>query len=287
MATGPGLSGSAGLERIHRGDRLHSTTPCGGVELLRARFAGRPYARHRHDTYAICITDRGVQLFDYRGATRTSLPGQVVVLHPDEAHDGRAGTDDGFGYRIIYVAPARIAEAARALCGGPVALPFARDVVSTHAALAESIAEAFHDFPVAPEPLAVDALIESIARGLIEADPSIPRKAAGLSCDVRALELVREFLDARRTRIVTSAELEVVGGHSRYALARQFRRLYGTSPYRYLLMRRLDLVRAEIRAGTELAQVAAETGFADQPHMTRAFRAAYGMTPSQFRAAVG
>jgi len=48
-----------------------------------------------------------------------SLPGQVVVLHPDETHDGRAGTRDGFGYRIVYVAPARIEEAARAIRGRP------------------------------------------------------------------------------------------------------------------------------------------------------------------------
>ena len=54
------------------------------------------------------LTEVGVQAFDYRGVAEVSTPGQVVVLHPDETHDGRAGTPDGFGYRIVYVAPARI-----------------------------------------------------------------------------------------------------------------------------------------------------------------------------------
>ena len=286
MAAGRARSGSTGLERLQSGDRMDGTSPCGGVELLRARFADRPYAKHRHDTYAICITDAGFQVFDYRGATRASMPGQVVVLHPDESHDGRAGSDEGFAYRTIYVAPARIADAARALCSGPVALPFAREAVSTNATLAGALAEAFQTFPAPMEPLAIDALIEALARGLIAADPSVVQRRAP-SCDSPAMDRVRQLLDTNRNRVVDSGELEAVSGHSRYALARQFRRTYGTSPYRYLLMRRLDLVRAEIRAGKPLAQVAAECGFADQPHMSRAFKAAYGMSPARFRSAHG
>ena len=100
-----------------RGDWMHGTAPQGGVELLSAWFGGRAYAKDRHDTYAICVTDHGLQAFDYRGAARLSAPGHVVVLHPDEPHDGRAGSDEGFGYRIVYAAPAKIAEAVRALCG--------------------------------------------------------------------------------------------------------------------------------------------------------------------------
>jgi AraC-like DNA-binding protein len=284
MTTGTEPSGAAGLERS-RGGWMHGTAPHGGVELLRARFTGRPYARHRHDTYAICMTDLGVQLFDYRGATRTSMPGQVVVLHPDEFHDGRAGSDEGFAYRIIYVAPGKVADAVRALCGRPVPLPFAREAVSANATLAAAIADAFQEFPAAMEPLALDALIEGLARGLIEADPSAARTAPGRSCDTGALDRARQLLDANRTRVVTSSELEAASGHSRYALARQFRQVYGTSPYRYLLMRRLDLVRAEIRAGKPLAEISAGCGFADQAHMTRAFGAAYGLSPARYRAA--
>jgi len=88
-----------GLERLCTQDWMQSTDTEYGVEFLEAWFQGNAYQKHRHDTYAICLTTTGVLAFDYRGNLEISTPGQVVVLHPDEAHDGHAGTEEGFGYR--------------------------------------------------------------------------------------------------------------------------------------------------------------------------------------------
>lgn len=251
--------------------------PVGGVELLRAWFHGRAFARHRHDTYAIGVTEAGLQVFDYRGRVERSVPGQVVVLHPDEAHDGRAGGTGGFGYRIVYVEPGRIAAAVRAIRGCAGGLPFVREPVSENATLARAVTAAFR---AAPEPLALDALVLRLAEGLIEGDPDGP-PAAALRLDHEALDRARAFLDVRRA-IVRSAELEAITGLSRYELARQFRVRYGTSPYRYSLMRRLDFARGRLRAGTRLADLALAAGFADQAHFTRMFRSAYGVTPGRY-----
>ena len=60
-----------------------------------------------------------MQTFHYRGSRHICLPGQLHVLHPDEAHDGAAGTDGGFGYRILYIPPELVREAL-----GGRALPF-------------------------------------------------------------------------------------------------------------------------------------------------------------------
>ncbi|MCE3590073.1 AraC family ligand binding domain-containing protein, partial [Escherichia coli] len=73
------------------------------VERMEARFTGDAFEPHRHDTYAIGVTLHGVQTFRYRGEKRQSLPGNIMVLHPDEVHDGGAGTDDGLRYRMIYL----------------------------------------------------------------------------------------------------------------------------------------------------------------------------------------
>ena len=81
-----------------------------------------------------------------------------------------------------------------------------------------------------------------------------------------------------------SAELESITGLTRYDVARQFRIMFGTSPYRYLLMRRLDAARERIHQHRPLVEVACDAGFADQAHFTRAFKSAFGLTPARYRA---
>ena len=81
---------------------------------------------------------------------------------------------------------------------------------------------------------------------------------------------------------MSSAQLEAVTGVTRYTLARQFRACLGTSPYRYLVMRRLDRARDADPRGAPLAEAALACGFADQSHMTRHFKKAYGLPPGRW-----
>lgn len=280
-SSGTGLERSCGESST---DWLRCTEAENGVEFLEARLRESAYRKHRHDTYAICLTTSGVQVFDYRGAAEVSRPGQVVVLHPDEIHDGRAGTEEGLGYQLLYVEPALIFEAVQVLCGRSCSLPFVRTPVSTNVSLFAAITSAFHG---TRESLAIDSLILRLAEGLIEADPSCGRVSRPRHLDVAAVERARHFLDSEKTRVVRSAELEAVTGLSRYELARQFRRMCGTSPYRYLLMRRLDVARDQLARRRSLVEVALEAGFSDQAHFTRMFKAAFGLTPARYVALTG
>ena len=277
-------SGGEGLERSCTGTAagwLAGPEPVEGVELLHAWLTTEVYQRHRHDTYAVGVTDRGVQVFDYRGSSRVSTRGQVVVLYPDEAHDGRAGTREGFGYRIVYVEPTRLAEALQGLRGGPGPLPFVSEAVSANPALARAVEDAFRG-PL--DSLSADSIVVDLAEALLGAERGGARPAAVRRVDVAAVERARQLLDAERARTVHSSELESITGLTRYELARQFRTVLGTSPHRYLLMRRLALARDLIHAARALVDVACEAGFADQAHFTRVFRSAFGLTPARYRA---
>src|SRR5437763_1726639 len=106
-----------------------------GIERAEVHLSRCAFEPHRHDTYAVGITTAGVQTFRYRGSRRVCLPGQLHVLHPDETHDGAAGTEDGFGYRILYIAP----ELVRDALGGR-ALPFVSDPVQDTSLAARQVA---------------------------------------------------------------------------------------------------------------------------------------------------
>ncbi len=263
------------LERsCNERDWIRTAPPSPGLERIEAHFSGHGFDPHRHDTYAIGCTLEGVQAFRYRGGARRSTAGEVFVLHPDEVHDGHAGTSAGFRYRILYVAPRLVQDA---LGGRP--LPFMRDAVSRDARLMHAIVPALDDLEAPLEDLQRVEIMSGLAQALAAADPSAARPHAPPPSR-RAVDLARARLDDGG--VVTTAELEAITGLSRYALARHFRACLGTSPHRYLTMRRLDRARGLIRNGLPLADAALACGFADQSHMTRQFKRAYGVSPGRF-----
>lgn len=256
-------------------DQIRFDEPHAGLQRLAARFGGHAYDLHRHETYAVGLTLWGAQSFHYRGALHTSRGGQVMVLHPDEAHDGHAGAPDGFAYRMLYVDPAAVSSA---LGGTP---PFVPDPVASDPALAGVLREAFADFPQPLEPLAVDAVVARLADRLAARSDGPARKRSDATAH-RAVRRARDFLVAEAHRTVASEELERVSGLDRFALARQFRAAFGTSPHRFQVGRRLARARAMIAEGVALSEAAAATGFADQSHLTRHFSARFGLTPGRW-----
>jgi len=258
-----------------RGDSITLGARAPGLETARVYLSTCAFEPHRHDTYAIGVTTAGVQTFRCRGARRVCLPGQLHVLHPDETHDGAPGTDEGFGYRILYIAPELVRDA---LGGRP--LPFVAQPVQPSTPVTRPIVSFLSDIDEPIDDLTRVEIAATVADALHSlAAPAARRQAA---IDIAAVELVREFLAAHAREQTPAAALEAIAGTDRYTIARHFRRAFGTSPDRYRTQRRLALARAAIERGEPLARVAADAGFADQSHMTRQFKRTYGFTPTRW-----
>lgn len=259
-------------------DSIRIAPASGGIARIEAQFHGDAFEPHRHDTYALGLTMRGVQTFSYRGIVRYSQPGNVIVLHPDELHDGGAATEDGLRYRMMYLPPARLIDALGDRGGG---LPFVASPVVADYAFAASLAEGMQDLDGEISDLHLHDILSRVADGLLRHADGARGKVGGKT-DSTAIRRTCEYLQAHSERQVTSSELEEVSGLDRFALARQFRARLGTSPHRYLVMRRLERAREMIGSGRSLVEIALETGFADQAHFTRHFKKTHGMTPGRW-----
>jgi AraC-like DNA-binding protein len=260
-----------------RRDSIRFGAGAPGLERLAVYLSTCAFEPHRHDTYAIGITTAGVQTFRYRGTRRVCLPGQLHILHPDETHDGAAGTDAGFGYRILYLAPELVRDA---LDGD--ALPFVAEPVQQPTPASHLVASLLADID---EPISDLARVE-VATALADTLRSLSGRPdhRPVRIDIRAVELARECLAAHASEQTPASTLEQITGVDRFTLARHFRRAFGTSPDRYRTLRRLALARAAIENGLPLAEAAAQAGFADQSHMTRQFKRTYGLTPARWAA---
>lgn len=255
-------------------DWIKIAPPSGTIERIEAYFSGHGYEPHRHDTYAIGRTLSGVQSFNYRGSKRHSLPGNIMVLHPDEIHDGEAGTLDGFQYRMIYLEPALIQKI---LGGRP--LPFIVGGITTDsrlfAATEPLLTAVENSFEILEEE---DALYDFAQTLATVGGQNFHRR----TFDYKSAEIARQYIDSAFSQNITLDELSLISGRDRWSLSRDFRALFGTSPYRYVTMRRLEYSRRLMGMGLSLSNVAVESGFSDQSHMTRQFIKTLGISPGRW-----
>jgi AraC-like DNA-binding protein len=241
------------------------------VELIDAQLRVGAFSPHRHDTYTIAVTTTGVQSFNYRGDRWRSLPGQTIILHPDEVHDGYCSDDAGFSYRAAYLPPAHV----QTIIGG-AALPFLAEGVSTDIDLVGSVLHLIAICSTQNEPLGYQDALQQLVSAMQRCEGGPPPKR---TVNREAVMRVCEFLDSVPGPGTSLEQLERIAGYDRWKLSRDFRSLLGTSPYRYLQCRRLDRARQLLRSGLGLAAAAHEAGFADQSHFGRIFRRTFGTTP--------
>jgi AraC-like DNA-binding protein len=163
-------------------------------------------------------------------------------------------------------------------------LPFVASPIIDAARLPEAFASDAWDMQAEIDELARTEIAVATANLLISA--SGEPQTAQPSLAASRLSRIRDFIAATPTRRHSLDELERLCGLDRWTIARQFRALFGTSPSRFRTLRQLDLVRRSVAKGAALADAALAAGFADQSHMSRHFKRAYGLTPAAWVAAL-
>lgn len=255
-----------------------------GIELLKARFGGHAYDRHAHETYAIGVTLFGHQGFHHRGRRHVSTAGTIIALNPDDAHDGSAADEGGFGYWMLYPDPA-LWRAILADAGErPAAAPFFPGTL-------------IRDRDLAGRLVRLCGLLADGGAGALEIEAetavtlhALARRHGGGAATAAvatdpAVRRIRELLHHGFDRDIRLDDLAREAGWSRFRVSRAFAAAYGLPPHAYLTRRRLEVARRLLAAGEAAAEVAATVGFVDQSHLIRRFKGSYGITPGEYQAA--
>jgi AraC-like DNA-binding protein len=244
--------------------------------------SARGYDPHWHTTFGMGLMARGAhRSLSDRGIVDAHA-GDVITSNPGEVHDGRPLGTASRRWRMVYLEPSMMATMSD---GAEVRLtrPVIQDAVVA-VALRRLLRrlERWRPGPPAAALACEEALV--LACGLMLDRHSTASSGREVRADIRRAQ---ERLADHDAHTPSLAELAALVGVSKYQLLRRFEQVCGITPHQWLRQIRLERAWAAIRRGTRLAHAAAECGFADQSHMTRAFVAHFGFTPGRWEHASG
>lgn len=245
-----------------------------GVELYRAHIVRHAFDPHTHEAFGLGAIESGAERFRYAGADHLASAGSLVLMNPEALHTGRAETEDGWRYRMIYLDRAALEEAT-----GETGWWFA-DAVRQDAARAARVTVLLDALWGTTEPLAFDGLLLQLLDTL--RDHARIGRPAAVERAVRFSSVI-DYLHAHLGERVTLESLAAVAGLSPFHFLRRFRDQYHVTPQQMLMALRVHDAKRRLGAGEAPADVAAATGMADQAHLTRAFARRYGVTPARYQ----
>lgn len=261
--------------------------PASGTEMVRAAFHAHAYDPHFHDQVLVGVTERGRQSFRCRRQWHHSLPGRVILFGPGETHDGEAPEETGFVYSMLYFEPDWLVDAAEACAGrriGTGLFDFPQ-VLQDDPALAPAIFAATRQVAAPDSAMHRDAALDAVVARLVQRHGARPAVAASSTVDRGIAARARDAIEATLDADIGLTQLAALAGTDRFRLHRSFKAAYGLAPHAWLVQRRLNLARRLLAQGEAPAEAAAAAGFADQSHLGRWFRRAFGMTPAAYRRA--
>lgn len=259
----------------HPADRAEFLRPAHrhGIELYRAHIVRHAFEPHAHDAFGLGAIHSGVERFRYRGSEHLAPAGSVVLMNADELHTGRAETEGGWCYRMLYLD----SQVLQAVTGEP-GWWFDRAVLH-EPLLAAEVGRRLAALWQADDALAFDgALLELLQRLRPHAQAGRPAAAPAR----QRFGPVIDYLHAHLAQPVTLEALAAVAGLSPFHFQRSFKAAHGATPHQMLMALRLLQAKQRLAGGQKPAEVAAAVGLADQAHLTRAFQRRYGTTPARY-----
>ena len=82
--------------------RISGAPPNWAASNCYARYVEQRFAPHVHSSFALVIIEQGAQRFRHRGGEHLAPLGSMVLINPDEVHTGSKAHDAGWLYRGYY-----------------------------------------------------------------------------------------------------------------------------------------------------------------------------------------
>jgi AraC-like DNA-binding protein len=244
------------------------------------------YAKHSHETFSIGAVTGGRSVYLNRHATESIGAGAVVLMNPDDVHACNPVAGERWSYRMLHVDVAWLTKLQHELgFSENHAFRAFSQIMTLDAALFDGVNRLCAI--LADENTDTDIATLRKESAAITFFTDVQQKLNPVRVPDRdaSVQLARaaEFIAENCTRALKLDDVCEAAGLSASYLIRAFKQRYGMTPHAYLINRRIQYSRAQLRRGRLIADVALDAGFADQAHLQRTFKRLVAATPGQYR----
>ena len=262
-----------------------------GVEYVRNPQKMNMKMQHYHDSYELYLQTAGERTLLLNDLRYTLRPGDLYFLKPFELHYTKSYESSYYERYLMnipssFLSPILTEAESAALFGSLDSCVLHLDEKQAASAL-DACRKAEH-YSSRKGFLSEKLLCSSVLQMLSYISELLSRKeiAEGLSAENIPDEIVSaiRFINRHYSEPVTLEQAAQRVHMSRYHFCRIFHSATGATFLEYLYNVRLAKVH-QLLLGSELSlnEIAVRCGFSSTQHLTRIFKAAYGMPPREFR----
>ncbi len=250
---------------------------------------------HHHDFYEVYFLVSGDVTYTIEGRTYRVMPGNMMIISPRELHQVYIKPDmTPYERFVLWIDPKLLEQlstekSALAQCFN-IGRPDYTNLLHLNSGQRSAVRSLMEDILNETEAsgYGVDLMQSSLLTHLMVLVNRIAAQGSSRCDDItyssRVVSDVINYVNIHYSEPLSLDSLSNRFFVSKYHLSHEFNRHIGTSVYRYIQKKRLQIARQLLSQGHKPSKVSSECGFGDYTGFYRAFKSEYGITPREFAA---
>ncbi|HBH3574638.1 TPA: AraC family transcriptional regulator [Clostridioides difficile] len=251
------------------------------IEAYRFKGIMQKFPNHFHEHYVIGFIEKGQRYLSCKNKEYTTSTGDLLLFNPFDSHTCEQIDDQVLDYRCINIKPEIMKKTVFEITGKNY-LPKFNQPVIFRSELVPLLQELHYIIMEEELDFKKEELFFFLIEQLIEehTEPNLQSNLENTNIEIQA---VCDYLENNYAEHIVLDELSTIASMNKYSLLRNFTKLKGITPYRYLENIRVNKAKKLLEKGVEPIDAAIQTGFVDQSHFTNFFKNFIGLTPKQYQ----
>lgn len=275
---------------MHPHDAKHMSEPFfwrdARLPFIEARSVGDGrklcYAKHSHECFSIGAITAGQSTYLHEKSSQTVKHGTVVLMNPGDVHACNPIADQHWSYVMLYV-DVQWLRGIQHDMGLDTRLDF-QPVAQTHSTCADLFngLTGLYANLIDTQTEVLDKQCAAVSF-FTRMQQTLGSATQRVEQPLDRVERAEQYINDNFTAAISLEDICSAANISASYLIRSFEQRYHMTPHAYLVNRRIQHARTQLKSGRVIADVAQETGFADQAHFHRAFKKHLAATPGQYK----